>query len=436
MRKGILTALVLLGTHFISQACFAGQQPRSSVSDSNGLDFAELAKTTLSRNRTLRAARESLRQNEARMIQAGLRPNPSIEVSRTTDVMFANDGDSGMSVTVAQPLELGGKRSKRVQVEELAAEVRKAEIADTERQLLGRLRSLYVEALGAASRLDLFERLDQLNQQTMRVMDVRLQAGDASRLDSRLLTAQTNQVRADRLAAEIQLSGALLQIRSMAGFSSTEPLVLRRDSSPVEPRAISDILISRALENRPDLRAARLREQLADAGIVLAKSQAVPDATVFARYGRESVPTLAPAGQRRFEQENVMEFGVSLPLPLFNREQGNVAEAASRRLQAHSEREALEEAIRQEVLLALARYQAAQQTMEILETGIVQPNQESSRIIQVAYNLGEMRLLDFVNQQRVVLEAETTYAGAQTELNAALADLELATGGATGGEVQ
>jgi outer membrane protein, heavy metal efflux system len=423
MHKGILAALI-----FLASPCFAGQQPRSFVSDSEGLSFAELAQTALTRNKGLEAARESLRQNEARVIQAGLRPNPSIEVSRTTDVMFADDGDTGLSVMVAQPLELGGKRSKRVRVEELAAEVRKAEIADGERQLLGRLRSLYVEALGAATRLDLFDRLDRLNQQTIRVMDVRLQAGDASRLDTRLLAAQTNQIRADRLTAENQLAGTLLQIRSLGGFSSTEPVVLKRESSSMELRQAGDVLISQALENRPDLRAARLREQLAEAGIVLAKSQVVPDATVFARYGRESLPTLSLPGQRRFEQENVMEFGVSVALPLFNREQGNVAEAASRRLQARSEREALELTIRQEVLLALARYNTAQRTIEILETGILQPNQESSRIIQVAYNLGEMRLLDFVNQQRVVVETETSYAAAQTDLNAALADLELATG--------
>jgi cobalt-zinc-cadmium efflux system outer membrane protein len=423
MHKGILAALI-----FLASSCFAGQQPRSFVSDSEGLSFAELAQTALTRNKGLEAARESLRQNEARVIQAGLRPNPSIEVSRTTDVMFADDGDTGLSVMVAQPLELGGKRSKRVRVEELAAEVRKAEIADGERQLLGRLRSLYVEALGAATRLDLFDRLDRLNQQTIRVMDVRLQAGDASRLDTRLLAAQTNQIRADRLTAENQLAGTLLQIRSLGGFSSTEPVVLKRESSSMELRQAGDVLISQALENRPDLRAARLREQLAEAGIVLAKSQVVPDATVFARYGRESLPTLSLPGQRRFEQENVMEFGVSVALPLFNREQGNVAEAASRRLQARSEREALELTIRQEVLLALARYNTAQRTIEILETGILQPNQESSRIIQVAYNLGEMRLLDFVNQQRVVVETETSYAAAQTDLNAALADLELATG--------
>src|SRR5437867_1489868 len=164
------------------------------VSDTLGNSFDELAQTALTRNKDLEAARESLRQAQARLTQAGVRPNPTIDVSRTTDAMFGNEGDNAFSVTFSQPLELGGKRAKRIRVEETAIEVRKAEIADTERQLIGRLRSLYVEAMGASSRMDLFDRLDRLNQQMVSVMEVRLRAGDASRLDTRLLAAQTNQV--------------------------------------------------------------------------------------------------------------------------------------------------------------------------------------------------------------------------------------------------
>src|SRR5436309_11948500 len=98
---------------------------------------------------------------------------------------------------------------------------------------------------------------------------------------------------------------------------------------------------------------------------------------------------MSSGGQRlAFDREIVMEFGVSVPLPFFNREQGNIAEAASKRVQAASEREALEVAIRREVLLVYRRYETAQRTLQILQTGIVQPNQQSLQIIQVAYNLG------------------------------------------------
>lgn len=413
----------------LSSAAWAQQASAQYVSDTQGISFQELAQTALARNKDLEAARESLRQAEARLTQARLRPNPTVDVSRTTDAMFGNEGDNAFAVTLSQPLELGAKRPKRIRVEETAINVRKAEIADTERQLVGRLRTLYVEAIGAASRMDLFDRLDRLNQQMTSVMEVRLRSGDASRLDSRLLVAQTNQVRAQRLVAENKLAATTLQLRMLAGFSPSESLVLKRQQQAAEIRNTAEEVILRALENRPDLKAAKLREELAEAGITLAKSQAVPNATAFVRYGRESVATV-PTGARRhaFDRENVMEFGVSMPLPLFNREQGNIAEAASRGVQVRSERQALEVAIRREVLLAYQRYETAQRTLEILRAGVLQPNQESFRIVQLAYNLGELRLLDIANQQRVVVEAETNYVDAQTEFNAALADLQLAVG--------
>src|SRR5262249_53527694 len=129
-----------------------------------------------------------------------------------------------------------------------------------------------------------------------------------------------------------------------------------------------------------------------------------------------------------FERESFIEFGVSVPLPIFNREQGNIAEALSHRTQARAERESLEQQIRREVQLAYRRYETARRSMEILQSGVVEENRASLRIVQLAYNLGELRFLDIVNQQRVVVDGETSYVAAETELRSALADLELAAG--------
>ena len=123
-----------------------------------------------------------------------------------------------------------------------------------------------------------------------------------------------------------------LAANSDVGWSAGDPhtLVLRNSQLAGVPADTEAAALARALENRPDLKAARLRERFEEAGFSLAKSQAVPNATAFARYGRESVPTLAPGGgSRLFERENVMEFGVSIPIPFFNRQQGNIAEASS-----------------------------------------------------------------------------------------------------------
>jgi cobalt-zinc-cadmium efflux system outer membrane protein len=411
--------------------CSSVAAQSQDVSATQGVSFEQLARMTLSRNAALQAARESVRQAEARLTQARMLPNPSVDVSRKTDAVFANEGDRAYSVGLSQSVELGGKRAHRTTVAETSVEVAKADVADAERQLLGRLRVLVAEALGAAARADLFARLDRANEQTVAVMNVRVRAGDASRLDSQLLQAQVNQVRAQRLLAENHVVGLVLQIRTVAGIPAAEPLRLQPARRAAEGPLTEETTVARAIVARPDLKAARLRERLAEAGIHLARSQAVPDVTAFARYGQESLlgPLETTTQARSFEREKLLEFGVSIPLPIFNREQGHIAEAASRRTEARAEREQLEATIRQETALAFHRYEATRASLDILQSGVLEQNQASVRIVQLAYDLGELRFLDIVNQQRLLIDAETAVINAQTELNAALADLENVVGG-------
>lgn len=163
------------------------------------LTLDELSQAALNNNRELQAARESLKQTEARLTQAQLRPNPTLDVTGGTDAVFSGEGDNTFSVMVSQPLELGGKRAKRSNVEQVSIDPAKAQIANAEGELRGQLRALVVEAKGTSSRLEMFDRIEKLNQQTVAVMDVRLRSGDASRLESQLLQAQTNQTRAQKL---------------------------------------------------------------------------------------------------------------------------------------------------------------------------------------------------------------------------------------------
>ncbi|HEV3217828.1 MAG TPA: TolC family protein [Vicinamibacterales bacterium] len=395
-----------------------------------GTSFEELARMALTRNADLQAARESVHQAEARLTQARLWPNPSVELSKKTDAPFANEGDRGYGVTVSEPLELGGKRGKRTNLAKASIEVARADVAEAERQLTGRLRLLFFEAQGIAVRVDLLEQLDRANSQMAGVMNVRVRAGDASQLDFQLLQAQTNQVRAERLVTQNQLAGLVVQIRTIAGLSADEPLVVKAGQGAVEMTDTEEAAVARALQNRPDLKASRLREELAEAGISVARSQAIPDVTAFARYAQESLlgPSPGATQTRSFARENVLEFGVSVPLPIFNREQGNVSEAASRRVQARAERESLEAAVRRDVALAFHRYETARTSVEILRSGVLAPNEASVRMVQLSYNLGELRFLDIVNQQRVLIDAETMFASAQIELNTARAELETAIG--------
>jgi len=181
----------------------------SPVSET-GTSFEQLTQIAIAQNKTLQAAREQLRQAEARLTQAGLRPNPSLDFSRSTDTLLGGEGDSGFAVTFSQPIEIGGKRTKRIRRAEAELEVTKAEIADAERRLTGQLKEACLQAIDVSARLSFFDRTRQLNRQTVEVMNVRLAAGDASRLDSHLLQAENNRVEAQRLQAESRLIAAML----------------------------------------------------------------------------------------------------------------------------------------------------------------------------------------------------------------------------------
>jgi outer membrane protein, heavy metal efflux system len=396
------------------------------------ISLDQLAQTALAQNKTLQAAREQLRQAEGRLKQAGLRPNPSLDLSRTTDVLFANEGETAFGVTLSQPFELGGKRLKRIQVAEAEVELAKAELAEAERQLIGQLRTAYLRAAETSSRLNFLERSRGLNQQMIQVMSVRLSSGDASRLESHLLQAENNRVEAQRLSDESQLMQEMLEIRKIAGLSLTEPL--RIPSLPLPPttpsRETESNLIDAAFRNRPDLQATRIRETLANAGVMLARAQVAPTIVGSVRYARDpNISRFATATQpRAFEKDSVLEFGVSIPLPLWNREQGNIQEATSKITQARAEREALENTIRIEVTAASRRYESAVQSLQLIRSGIVGETEAGFSITQLAYRLGDAKLTDVIFQQRSLIEAQIGELAAEGEVAIAQAGLDLALG--------
>jgi outer membrane protein, heavy metal efflux system len=400
------------------------------VSATQGTTLDELIKLTLDRNKELVAARAQLRQGEGRLVQARLRPNPTLDVQYGTDAPFANEGEYNYSLAFSQPVELGGKRGKRMRVARLFIEVTKAQIADTARQLTGQMRALFGEAMAAAARLDLLEQVSELNERMVQVMETRLRAGDASRLDSSLLLAETNRWTAQRIQAEAQLAGALLQIKTLAGLAPEEPLTLRgRGSLPVLDLT-QEAALQLAMLNRPDLHAARLREEMAEATVDLVKAQAVPNISVFALYsqGIDIIEGLFAPAASVVDPARILGFGVTIPLPFSNRSQGDIAEAVALRAQARAQREGSEQMIRRDVLLAHRRYEAARRALDVLNRGVVAESRESFRIVKLAYDLGEMRLLDVVTQQRLFMEAQMSYASAQQDYYAALVELGRAIG--------
>ncbi|MBI4469599.1 MAG: TolC family protein [Acidobacteria bacterium] len=395
----------------------------------------ELVNMALTRNAELLAARQRVAESEGLLLQAGFHPNPGFELSLTDGSLLGSPGERELTVGYAHTFELGGKRARRVEVAQLAAELARLEIEDRERQLKATIRARYGEALAAMQNLDTAVRLVELNQQSFQLTQLRVREGEAAPVEQGLLQVELGRIEADRLLFENQLARALLKLKTLAGMNLDESL--RLGGSLHEPPVTLQLAqaIDQALNARPDLKAARLEERLTGAEVRLARSEAVPNMIGFARYTRS---------KSRFDQfglngngslaaiqdtDNLLTTGLSITLPARNRNQGSIQAAAARQEAATQRRRFVEQVVRREVSAAYRRFEAARGAVEIFDQRVIGQSQENLRIIRGGYDLGELRLLDVINEQRRLIDTQKAYTEVLKEQYQAQVELTRAVGG-------
>lgn len=407
-------------------------QASSQFLDPAGLTVERLVTTAFERRADLLAARQRLAIAEGRLIQAGLRPNPTLDTEYGSARFLAGSAESTLDVGVSQVFETAGKRAKRVEVARAELAQVRAEVLALERQLAADIRASYGRAFAAARQLDVLEQLIATNEELVRVTNARLKEGDVAPLDVNLVTVEADRLRAQIIKTRAGLEGELISLRALAGFETTEPLRIapfpdrppRLDLGVVE---LTDI----ALRERADLRAARLAEEAGTARIRLAESLRTPNVAGSVRYSRESrVTDFPPAlGVGAVGQtDNVLRFGVAVDIPIFNKNQGEIASAVGERAQAERQREFLEATIRRDVALAYRRYRAAAEAVVLYATRILPASQSNLRSVRAAYGLGEFSTFDVISEQRRLIESQTGYNDAVRDYYDALADLERALG--------
>jgi cobalt-zinc-cadmium efflux system outer membrane protein len=197
-----------------------------------------------------------------------------------------------------------------------------------------------------------------------------------------------------------------------------------------------DSLKTKALELRADLRSARLQEEQSQAGVQLAKANGKPDVDLSVGYIRQYsqfddlfglTPTGAIAPIR--DRDDILSFGVSIPLRTSRSVKGDVQTATARTSGARLLREYLERSIPIEVESAYQRWTAANESIELLRSGVVDPSTSNLQVIREAYKLGQLRLLDVLNEQRRLVDTELAFIDAQTDATRSWDEVERAIGG-------
>jgi cobalt-zinc-cadmium efflux system outer membrane protein len=395
-----------------------------------GSSSIDLVRRALASNAQIAAARLEIDRARARLRQAGLLPNPSIDFERQNGV-FGAPGEQGTTIGFSMPLELAGQRGRRIDLARAELEAAEADVADRERRLTSELRLAYVETLAALRELEVTQNLYALDVETARIVEARVEEGDAAPLELNLLRAEADRLRARRALVEGRLHASATRLKQLVGMAPDEQLQVREVlMSPLlpDPPASLEAAIEIALRTRPDLRFARLSEEVARAGYRLVKAQAAPQVTAFVQYSNilgtfDDTPTGVLT-----DRDRIFGFGVSVTLPIFNRNQGAKAEASASITQAQRRREFTESVVRAEVTAAYRRYEAAQASIQTYERGVIERSERNVQTMRAAYQVGAFRVSELLAEQRRLVDMQREMTEALAERYRALAELRAALG--------
>ncbi len=396
----------------------------------DGISLNELIKRALDANLDLTAARLEIEKAKARLVQAKLRPNPTLEFEQQSGRLVGNSGDGNFTVGASLPIEIYGRREARINVAQIEIQASEAEVRNRERILTNNVLTNYVEALGALREIDTLEKVLELDMQTTKFIQIRVNEGDAAPLELNLLQAEVERLRSRRQLAEGKLQSSLTGLKMLAGIDFDEPLLLREQINtavlPTLPKTREEA-VEIALRNRPDALLTRIEEQVATAGLRLVRAQSKPDVTAYTRYsqGRSVIDTSIG----NFPQnDRSLTFGVAIGIPIFNKNQGAKTEAEISIRQAQSRREFAERVIRGEILSAYQRYEAASRAVLTLEQSAIPRSMQNVETFRRIYEIGEIKITDLIAEQRRLLDANRDLTEALTEKYRAQADLQIAMG--------
>ena len=400
-------------------AAFAG----SVQSQQKSFTWEQIRDVFLQNNPSLKAQAQSIESNRASEITAGLRPNPQ----------FQNDTTSA-TIGIYQEIEVGGKRSARIESARLATSISQTDSADVRRSLTLNLRQAFIAALQAKSDLQ-FAR-DNLAgyQKVVDINETMFKQGAISRADFLRIQLEALQFQTDLDDASLALKTAKATLRGLAGEANLpSEFDVEGDLRAVPLDKSLEELQQLALENRPDLKSAETGRQKAFADLRLAKANRWPDPTIGTSYlhtgneigGPEWFQPFYPKGS----SSNAMGLGIaSISIPLFNRNQGEVARARSEQLRADFLADAAKNQVLQDVETAYASFDSSRERVRLYEQTYLSESKESVDIEQFSLQRGGASILDFLDAERTYRSTQLAYRQQLAAYLTNLAQLEAVVG--------
>lgn len=345
--------------------------------------------------------------------------NPEVGV-RAGPVVSGGQETLGYELSLSQTVELGGKRGRRVEAAQARVSGAELRLEYACRQLAARVRRAYYLATVARSRAGATREAEEVAADLKSIADDRARLGAGTLLEQNVASSVLGRARRDRLAAERRYRDALTELATLTATPAAVQLEPADAPLPAfQPAALGEgELVARALTRRGDVAAAARERLAAEADLALAGAQAVPDVSVGAALGRDAV-----------DAANTLLFGIAIPIPVLNRNQGGraVASAALEKTRI-AEATAVREAERQ-ARAAFRSYGLAVDAVSGFDRDVVEKLKENLDLARESVRTGKIGLLLFNSVRRDLVDTRLAYLDALSELVEARAALELAAGG-------
>ena len=380
-------------------------------------------------NLELLARRVDLSVAEARQITAGLRPNPVFSFDAdhldwlgTRFNGINNGGPREIGWRVDVPVERGSKRALRVAEAAIDRSLAEARLEEAIRMLRQDVEHACADAVQAADNLAVARDTLKTFEGLARLNDDRVRAGAAAGYEATRTRVALLQYKSTVSRAELDQRAASVRLRQLLGRTpSADPLVVLAALPIVEDRAVPQrsSLEALALAHRPDVRVAREAEARSTSELRLQVALGKVDFTWGAEFRRQAGP---------IGLSNSLGLFFSAPLPLFNRNQGEIARAGAERLQASRTIASAEALARAEVQSAFEEFVNARALVTSIERDLLQPAQAVRETVAYTYRAGASTLVELLDSQRAWNDTIQSYHQAQADYRRAISHLNAAVG--------
>jgi cobalt-zinc-cadmium efflux system outer membrane protein len=380
----------------------------------------------IAHNHALKATQTQIQQSQAQEVTAALRPNPNL----TGDALFIpiepqNFNSNIISnvtefdAAVSYLFERGGKRHRRIEAARDVTGQTRYQVSDAERALTFNTAQQFITAQLAESNLDLANQDLASFQETVDIAKAQYKAGAISEGDLLKITVQLLQFQTDVSAAKVAKAQALASLREFLGYNAVPANYDVEGELTYQPLQLNvDDLLLKALKNRPDLLAARQGERAAASQHALAKANGKVDVTGALTYTHVA-------------DQNSMGLTVSFPLPVFDRNQGEIARTRYAMTAAQETASAASDTVLTDVNSAFQAFRGNQDVVNLYTGGYLQQAKDSRDISEYAYHRGAASLLDFLDAERSYRATQLAYRQALANYSIAVEQLKEAVGSRT-----